>query len=137
MERARNCFCTFALIAGLTLLSGQTSAAEKTRILQSSAPDISAIHNPTSGSFNKNCIGCHSEVMPRRTADKNVKNAHAVMLPFVSGSKRASNEVCVSCHTSTDVQQQSAAQLRRNVSVSSCATCHGASGSSSKKFYAN
>jgi hypothetical protein len=62
------------------------------------------------------------------------------MVPFSPGydyKRGATNEVCISCHAKTDVLQHSAAQLRRNVSVSLCAACHNKAGPSSKKFYAN
>lgn len=104
------------------------------------APDLAAVHNGTSLSSKKNCLGCHGDIMKRITLDKKIKDAHAAMVPFAPGydsKKGVTNDTCVSCHAQSDFVQQSAAQIRRNVSVEACVACHGKSGPASRKFYAN
>jgi hypothetical protein len=130
------------LVGALALLSSRYDvfASEVAAPLRTSAPDLVAIHDAGSPSFNKKCLACHQDVMKQETLDKRIKNAHAAMVPFAPGydyKRGPTNEVCISCHAKTDVLQHSAAQLRRNVSVSLCAACHNKAGPSSKKFYAN
>ena len=128
------------LIGGLALVVGEKGAAQSDGPLRTNTPDLTAIHDSNSSSFNKNCLQCHRDVMTRATLDSKIKNAHAAMVPFAPGydAKRgATNEVCLVCHTKTDVLQHSATQLRKNVDPSLCAACHNKSGLSSKKFYAN
>ncbi len=121
-------------------ISGAAGAVVANGAPDSNAPDLAAIHNAASRSFNKNCLGCHAAVVKERSLDRNIKGGHAAMLPFAPGydaKKGAGNAVCVSCHENVDVLQHSAAQIRRNVSVDVCAACHGKSGLASRKFYAN
>lgn len=104
------------------------------------APDLAAVHASSSPSGKNNCLGCHGDIMKRTTLNRKIKDAHAAMVPFAPGydsRKGVTNEVCVSCHEQSDLVQQSAAQIRRNVSVDLCLACHGKSGPASRKFYAN
>lgn len=104
------------------------------------APDLAASHDASSPSYQKNCLGCHGDIMKKTTLNGKIKEAHAAMVPFAPGfSAKAgvTNEVCASCHAKVDLLEHSAALIRRNVSVTACAACHGKSGPSSKKFYAN
>ncbi len=138
-SKLRTTLVGMLLAAAASLITaGLGAASEQPARLRANTPDLSAIHDANSASFNKNCLKCHADVMKRRTLDRKIKNAHAAMLPFAPGYKKeATNEVCISCHSKVDVVQHSAAQIRRNVSASMCAACHGRSGQSSKKFYAN
>jgi hypothetical protein len=136
----RKALMGLVLIGGLALVAARQGATESDGPPRSNAPGLMAIHDSNSPSFNKNCLQCHQDVMTRGTLDSKIKDAHAAMVPFAPGydSKRgATNEVCIVCHTNTDVLQHSAAQIRKNVSTSLCAACHNKSGPSSKKFYAN
>lgn len=104
------------------------------------APDLAAIHDGNSPSYQKNCLGCHADIMKKTTLDKKFKEAHRAMIPFAPGyaaKAGATSEVCASCHAKVDLLEHSAALIRRNVGVAACAACHGKSGPSSKKFYMN
>ena len=141
-DRLRNSLIGLLLVGALALLSSQigVAASDADQPLRAAAPDLVAIHDAGSPSFNKNCLTCHADVMKRTTLDKKTKNAHAAMVPFMPGydyKRGATNEVCISCHAKTDVLQHSAAEIRKNVGTSLCAACHNKAGPSSKKFYAN
>jgi len=131
-----------ALGALMVLLAGSAAATGPGTSIgppQPNGPDLTAMHNGKAFAKN-NCLGCHADVMKQATLDKNIKAAHAAMVPFAPGydaKKGATNQVCVSCHEKVDLMDHSAAQIRRNVSVDMCAACHGNSGPASKKFYAN
>ena len=104
------------------------------------APDLAAIHDAGSASYQKNCLGCHGDTMKKTTLNRRIKDAHAAMVAFAPGySAKAgvTNAVCATCHAKVDVLEHSAAQFRRNVSVDICVACHGKSGPAFKKFYAN
>jgi hypothetical protein len=138
----RNSLTGLMLVAALALFSSRidVSASDADGPLRAAAPDLVTIHDADSSSFNKNCLNCHQDVMKQGTLNNKIKNAHAAMVPFAPGydyKQGATNEVCISCHTNTDLLQHSGAQIRKNVSASTCATCHNKSGLSSKKFYAN
>ncbi len=103
------------------------------------APDLIALHDASSPSFNKNCLSCHRDIMKKTTLNRKFKEAHAAMVPFAPGYDAkvgVSSEVCISCHGKVDLVQHSGAMIRRNVDVSMCAMCHGKSGPARKKFYA-
>ncbi len=141
-DRLRNPLIGLLLAGALALVSsgGGVAAPDSSVPLRATAPDLVAIHDAGSPSFNKNCLGCHKDVMRQGTLNGKIKSAHAAMVPFAPGydyKRGATNEVCISCHAKTDVLQHSAAQIRRNVGVSMCAGCHNKAGPSSKKFYAN
>ncbi len=104
------------------------------------APDLVALHDAKSPAFNKNCLGCHSEIMTRTTLNPKFKEAHAAMIPFApayDAKVGVTNEVCISCHGRVDLVQHSGEQLRKNGDVASCPACHSKSGPATKKFYAN
>jgi hypothetical protein len=103
-------------------------------------PDLAALHDAKSPSFNKNCLSCHGDIMTRTTLNPKFKEAHAAMVPFAPGYDAkvgVTNETCTSCHGKVDLLQHSGEQIRKNADVASCGACHGKSGPSSKKFYAN
>ena len=104
------------------------------------APDLVALHDAKSPAFNKDCLGCHSQIMTRTTLNPKFKEAHAAMIPFAPAydpKAGVTNEVCIYCHGRVDLVQHSGEQIRKNADVASCAACHGKSGSANKKFYAN
>ena len=107
---------------------------------RANAPDLIALHDASSPSFNKNCLSCHGDIMKKTTLNKKFKEAHAAMVPFAPGydaKMGVTSKVCASCHGRMDLLEHSGEQLRKNASVSVCAACHNKSGPSSKKFYAN
>jgi hypothetical protein len=107
---------------------------------RANAPDLVALHDASSPSFNKNCLSCHRDIMMRTTLNRKFKEAHAAMIPFTpsyNAKVGVTSEVCISCHARLDLVQRSGEQIRKNANVSLCAACHSKSGPSSKKFYAN
>lgn len=103
-------------------------------------PDLVALHDAKSPAYNKNCLNCHGDIMKRTTLNPKFKEAHAAMVPFAPGydaKAGVTNETCTSCHGKVDLLQHSGEQIRKNADVASCGACHGKSGPSSKKFYAN
>jgi len=104
------------------------------------SPDLVALHDASSPSFNKNCLKCHGDIMKRTTLNKKIKEAHAAMVPFTPGydpKVGVTNKDCVSCHGRVDLLQRSGEQIRKNANVALCTGCHSQSGPSPKKFYAN
>ena len=127
-------------IAGLAMAVSVHAASASSGPPRTDAPDLAALHDANSPSFNKKCLTCHADIMKRTTLNKKFKEAHAAMIPFAPGYNAkigVTNDLCVSCHARVDILQHSGEQIRKNANVSACAACHGQSGPSSKKFYAN
>jgi nitrate reductase cytochrome c-type subunit len=133
---------------GSTLLGGLVLALAGCALAPSVAPgpprgdspNLVALHDAKSPSFNRNCLSCHGKMMDRATLNPKIKEAHAAMIPFAAGydvKVGVTNETCASCHGKVDLVQHSGEQIRKNADVASCAACHGKSGPASKKFYAN
>ncbi len=104
------------------------------------APDLVALHDAKSPTFDKNCLGCHGDIMTRTTLNPQFKEAHAVMIPFAPGYDAGvgvTDQTCTACHATVDILQHSGASIRKNVDARLCAMCHSRSGPASKKFYAN
>ena len=133
--------------AGSPGLTGPAGASGKTGPAGSSgAPgpavelasvNIKALHNPASARFNGDCLSCHRDVTQRTTLDPKIKDAHAVMIPFVPGfvaAKGPTNENCSFCHKGADLSGHSTSGIRKDVNADSCALCHGPGGPA-KKFY--
>lgn len=100
--------------------------------------DLAAIHDASSPRFDRACLGCHADIMKRPTLSPTYKEAHAAMIPFLpdyDGKVGVTNANCVSCHSKVDVVQHSGVQIRKNSDTTSCAACHGKTGSAAKKFY--
>lgn len=115
-------------------------AAREAGAPRGDGPDLVAIHDPASPAFDRRCLGCHADVMRRRTLRPDVKEAHAAMIPFLPDydtKAGVTNETCRSCHATVDVVQRSGAHIRRNTEVTGCEGCHGKTGPASRKFYAN
>ncbi|MBI4013193.1 MAG: hypothetical protein HY359_12825 [Candidatus Rokubacteria bacterium] len=102
-------------------------------------PDLAAIHTAGASQFDGACLGCHGDIMTRKTASPKFKEAHAAMIPFLPDydpKVGVTNATCQSCHTTVDVVQHSGMQIRKNADVASCTACHGRTGMASRKFYA-
>ena len=130
------------LLSGLTLVLAGCAGAPGVvpGPPRADAPNLVAIHDLKSPSLNKNCLGCHWDIMVRPTLNPLFKEAHGAMIPFTPGydpKVGVTNETCAACHGSVDLVQHSGEQIRKNASVASCALCHSKNGPSSKKFYAN
>lgn len=130
------------LLSGLILVSGGCAGTPGVAPgpPRADAPDLVALHDAKSPAYDKNCLGCHGDIMMRTTLNPKFKEAHAAMIPFAPGyDARAgvTNETCVACHAKVDLVQHSGAQIRKNADVGSCAVCHSKAGPASKKFYAN
>ena len=130
------------ILGGLTIVLAGCAAAPggPPEAPRADAPDLVALHDAKSPAFDKNCLGCHSNIMTRATLNPRFKEAHAAMVPFAPGYDAkvgVTNETCTSCHGKVDLVHQSGGQIRKNVDMASCGVCHGKSGPASKKFYAN
>ncbi len=93
--------------------------------------NVRALHSSTSPQYDGECIKCHGDILEERSLDDRVPGAHPVMLGQVGGETDA---VCVRCHLSVDFDSGSAANVRRNVDVNTCAACH-ARGGAGYPFY--
>jgi hypothetical protein len=91
--------------------------------------EVIAVHDPASGRYDANCIGCHGERTNEVALDGVTPAAHSTMQFGFLGT---GNERCVSCHKSApDFLSYSAGGLRELVNVerdlaleSSCTSCH-------------
>jgi cytochrome c553 len=144
-ETKRRCglVATGTLAAVVVLALAGCAAAPPAREAgppRADARDLVAIHTVGSPQYSKACLDCHGDIMKRPTLDPKVKDAHAAMVPFMpdyDAKAGVTNDNCASCHTRVDLVQHSGTQLRKNADVTTCESCHGKSGTSSKKFYAN
>jgi hypothetical protein len=84
--------------------------------------NIRALHDSQSAQYDANCLKCHADVLQEHSLDPGIAGAHPSMFPFVGGPD------CLFCHRSVDFDNQSAANVRRNVEVEICASCHGQGG---------
>jgi hypothetical protein len=84
--------------------------------------NIRALHDSQSAQYDANCLKCHADVLREHSLDPLIAGAHPSMFPFVGGPD------CLFCHRSVDFDNQSAANVRRNVEVEICASCHGQGG---------
>ncbi len=123
------------VLAGCVVAPGVAPGAPR-----ADAPDLVALHDAKSPAYDKNCLSCHGDIMTRTTLNPKFKEAHAAMVPFAPGYDAkvgVTNGTCTSCHGKVDLLLHSGEQIRKNADVASCGACHGKSGPSSKKFYAN
>lgn len=86
--------------------------------------ELIAIHDPDSGSYNGDCIGCHTDRTTEVALDSVTPAAHSTMSPFFGTGNRR----CTKCHQSgPDFLAMSAGGLRKQVDMerANCAGCHG------------
>ena len=83
-----------------------------------------AIHDPDSGQYDPACTSCHTDRAGQASLDPGIPGFHAVKLanPMIPGN--TDDEKCLYCHPRVDLLTKSAGNLRRNVDVSVCVTCH-------------
>ena len=129
MRTSRGGRIVIAVSAALVLM---ILAASCSRPSDKAIPaNIIALHDTASPQFNGDCLSCHKDVTKRTTLDPKIKDAHAIMMPFVPGysaAKGATNETCNFCHKGVDLRDHSSAGIRKEVSPESCALCHGPAG---------
>lgn len=96
---------------------------------EESVSNLYAIHDSTSSRYRDDCTSCHSSVLKGTELDSSVTSAHATMIQHVPNGR------CTYCHSTVDLLQGSAGNLRRQVSVTTCDACHGPNGPSTKQYY--
>lgn len=95
--------------------------------------ELIAIHDPASGQYNGNCVGCHGARVNEVALDGVTPAAHSRMQFGFLGQ---GNERCVACHRNPpDFLSYSAGGLREPVNLerelraeSSCTSCHSGDG---------
>ena len=95
------------------------------------APNLVAVHDPTSSEYDADCLACHEDVLTTPSADPRILSFHQKMTTFMPGYNSAhgpSNEVCRQCHRFVEIRMDSAGALRKQVNPELCALCHGPSG---------
>jgi hypothetical protein len=131
------------VIAAVVLFVAGCAAAPPGREVgppRAESVDLVALHTAGSPQFRGECLACHGDIMKRTTLNAKIKEAHAVMIPFLPDYDQkvgVTNANCLSCHAKVDVIQHSGMYVRKNSDVTLCEGCHSKTGPSSKKFYAN
>ncbi len=64
------------------------------------------------------CMNCHPEVLEQVSLSADISPPHPI--------HQEEGLACTFCHKSVDLAQESAASLRRDVDVNTCAMCHTA-----------
>lgn len=93
--------------------------------------NLEALHDSSSTVYGNDCIKCHGDMSSETTLSAQVQGIHTRMCPFVyqaTGQTSMTNTVCVYCHTTVDLRDESAGNIRRQVAMSKCNTCHTAAG---------
>ena len=63
--------------------------------------NLLAMHDPSSSSYDGECLSCHSSVLTEQTQDPRILSFHQAMLTFTPGYNPrhgATNDTCVQCH---------------------------------------
>ncbi len=93
--------------------------------------NVLAQHDPTSSSYDDDCLSCHGDVLTEQTQDSRILSYHQAMMPFTpryNPRHGPNNDVCVQCHRYVELRMASAGALRKHVDPTMCALCHGPSG---------
>jgi hypothetical protein len=89
--------------------------------------NIIAIHDSSSGEYNKECSECHADIPKAESLKPSVAPAaHVAMFDFAPG-KPGDDKQCIWCHRTVDLVQGSAGSLRKQVDATLCTLCHGPS----------
>jgi hypothetical protein len=109
--------------------------------------NLFAVHDPTSGQFDGDCIGCHADKINAKSADPKGKifSYHGLHIPVSLDVGKVKPEDVTSsdcttgeCHGSTggrtDLIDRSAGSLRKNVWPIVCVGCHQDNGPGVKLF---
>jgi cytochrome c5 len=86
--------------------------------------NIIAIHDSSSGEYNKRCSECHADIRNGQSLAPSIPAAHVAMFDFAPG-KPGDDKQCIWCHRTVDLVQGSAGSLRKQVDATLCAMCHG------------
>ena len=78
------------------------------------------LHKNAAKLGNKECLGCHAQILTEVPLNKEYKMFHRVHLE----SKLETPKQCTDCHQSVDLRESSAASLRKEVDSQICAGCH-------------
>jgi hypothetical protein len=108
--------------------------------------NIIAIHDSSSGEYNKKCSECHADILSEESMDPDIPVAHESMFGFAPG-KPGDDKQCRWCHLTVDLVQGSAGNQRKldyntpeaQVDATLCTLCHGplngGETSAAKQFY--
>jgi cytochrome c5 len=97
--------------------------------------NIIAIHDSSSGQYNKKCNECHADIRNAQSLDTSIPNVHVAMFPFAPG-KPGDDKQCVWCHRTVDLVQGSAGNIRKQVDATLCTMCHGPAGPGNQFYQA-
>lgn len=90
---------------------------------------VAALHRKGSSTYDLDCMRCHGEMTKDETSlSPSVPGVHQRMVPVINqlqGTQKTTNATCIRCHQDVDLSQSSAAHLRRDTPMKSCAPCHG------------
>ena len=95
--------------------------------------NIIAIHDSSSGEYEKNCSECHVDIRNAQSLEPSIPNVHVAMFDFAPGKPRDDKQ-CIWCHRTVDLVQGSVGNIRKQVDATLCTMCHGPSGPG-KQFY--
>lgn len=91
-----------------------------------------AIHNAKSPKYDPDCGGCHVDKTRSVSLGPGIPSFHTIKYKMFSAG--GISHPCVICHKGADLIDQSQAALRKNVSPSFCARCHGAFNTGKRLF---
>ncbi len=95
--------------------------------------NLISLHDKNSPQYDKNCTNCHVAILVEESLDPSILTAHTSMLLETPGEK--DNEKCGWCHSTVDLVQGSAGNLRKQVKAERCAVCHGDDFCEAKRYY--
>ena len=85
--------------------------------------ELIGIHDEESGNYNRDCLGCHADLLNEVALDGVTPTAHSQMIRAFGGA----DWLCLACHSRFDFLTQSASNLREQVDIeeTGCTSCHG------------
>lgn len=105
---------------------------------QHEGTDFAALHRSTSPSYDGDCLKCHGTMLDEKTLSAAVAGPHRSMIEFFVGAGGTpTNAHCTNCHVTTEFDDHSGGDLRRQTYVSQCWGCHRVSGPYSPVLYPN
>jgi len=99
-----------------------------------SALNLVALHKPLSPQYDGQCLKCHADIITQTTLNPNIYTAHQIMILAgielgIDPIQGVRNRDCRICHAHVDFPPDGpSADIRKHVSVSLCAECHGPTG---------
>lgn len=97
------------------------------------------IHDKNSRQYRTDCTNtaCHKDILKETSLDSSIMPFHVLKVLDHDISKyfgKTTDKRCLTCHKNTDLLEHSAGNIRRNVDVSICHSCH-TKGNIGKEFY--